>query len=357
PLPEVMPWEVIDESPTSDPQPSSTIPTAGLSPDLSADQIEDPLSMGEYEQDNRSSDSLFSATDAPSDESTLSHDELAPIGAASTLDAGEPELQELAQGQAPENRPEVETGAGAGLPSPMPWEQVADASIQIAQPEAPVPSDPHLALESILASFREQDLLAAPPVTNEESQAPPIEMAVPAFPYESMASAACDTSTQLSSPMPWEQVSDGEMQIPEAESSAQPASPAPLQEAFSFSSSSSLTEEAGNSPSALVCDPVPTDSADSLLTVTDPEHLAVRDEQSLSVAPLETESAPSSVAEAPRESSFSWNSVFDKAWKFAAGTMAPSPERELDTNAISNREEDSVTPALPMPTESPAPEL
>ncbi|HKC94957.1 MAG TPA: tetratricopeptide repeat protein, partial [Nitrospira sp.] len=357
PLPEVMPWEVIDESPTSDSQPSSTIPTAGQSPDLSADQIEDPLSMGEYEQDNRNSDSLSSTTVAPSDESTLSHDELDSTGAASTLDTGEPELQELVQEQASENRPGVETGSGAGLPSPMPWEQMADASIQIAQPEAPLSSDPHLALESILASFREQDLLTAPPVTNEESQAPPIEMAAPAVPHESMESTAGDPSTQLSSPMPWEQISDGEMQIPEAESSAQPASPAPLQEAFSFSSSPSLTEEAGNSPSALVCDPVPTDSADSLLTVTDPEHLAVRDEQSLTVQPLETESAPGSVAEAPRESTFSWNSVFDKAWKFAAGTMAPSPERELDTNAISNREEDSVTPAPPMPAESPAPEL
>ena len=356
PLPEVMPWEVIDESPTSDSQPSSTIPTAGHSPDLSADQIEDPLSMEEYEQDNRSSDSLSSTTVAPSDESTLSHDELDSTGAASTLEAAEPELEELTQGQAPENRPEVETGSGAGLPSPMPWEQMADASIQIAQPESPLPSDPHLALESILASFREQDLLTVPTVTIEESQAPPIELAAPAVPHESMESTACDPSTQLPSPMPWEQVSDGEMQIPEAESSAQPASPAPLQEVFSFSSSS-LTEEAGNSPSALVCDPVPTDSADSLLTVTDPEHLAVRDEQSLSVEPLETESAPGSVAEAPRESSFSWNSVFDKAWKFAAGTMAPSPERELDTNAVSNGEEDSVTPAPPMPAESPAPEL
>src|SRR5262249_31068027 len=141
----------------------------------------------------------------------------------------------------------------------MPWEQMADASIQIAQPEAP-PSDPHLALESILASFREQDLLAAPAVTIEDAQAPPIEMAAPSVPHESMESTACDPSTQLSSPMPWEQVSDGEMQIPEAESSVQPASPAPLQEPFSFSSS--LTEEAGSSPSAPICESVPTDSAD-----------------------------------------------------------------------------------------------
>ena len=355
PLPEVMPWEVVDESPTSDSQPSSTIPTAGQSPDLSADQTENPLSIGEYEQDNRSSDSLISATDAPSDESTLSHDELAPIGAASTLDAGEPEPEEHAQGQAPENRPDIETGSAAGLPSPMPWEQMADASIQIAQSEAPVPTDPHLALESILASFREQDVLAAPPVTIEESQGPPIEMAAPAVPHESMESTACDPSTQLSSPMPWEQVSDGEIKIPEAESPAQPTSPAPHEEPFSFSSS--LTEEAGSSPSAIVFDTVPTDTADPLLTATDIEHSAACDEQSLSVVPVETESAPSSVAEAPRESSFSWNSVFDKAWKFAAGTMAPSPERELDTNPVSNREEECVTPTLPIQAESPAPEL
>src|SRR5262249_14029644 len=180
-------------------------------------------------------------------------------------------------------------------------------------------------------------------------------MAAPSVPHESMESTACDPSTQLSSPMPWEQVSDGEMQIPEAESSVQPASPAPLQEPFSFSSS--LTEEAGSSPSAPICESVPTDSADSLLTATDPEHLAVRDEQSLSVVPSETEVAPGCCAEAPRESSFSWNSVFDKAWKFAAGTMAPSPEHELDTSTASSRNEDCVTPAPPMPAESPAPEL
>ena len=44
-----------------------------------------------------------------------------------------------------------------------------------------------------------------------------------------------------------------------------------------------------------------------------------------------TEPSAASAGEIPSATSFSWNSVFDKAWKFTAGTMAPSPTVPSET--------------------------
>ena len=56
-----------------------------------------------------------------------------------------------------------------GIPSPMPWEQMADASVQILEPEAPpsailipepeasLPIDGAPTLESVLASLRTEE--------------------------------------------------------------------------------------------------------------------------------------------------------------------------------------------------------
>jgi hypothetical protein len=364
-LPEVMPWEVIDESSSaSDSQPSSTSLTGDQVADSSLCETEDQRSALENQRHD-GSDLLSSTTVSLSDELSVSHDELSSNGAASTLEASEPEAQELSSERVPESHPELETASGNGIPSPMPWEQMADASIQISEPEAPSPSDPHLALESILASFREQDGLAAPaPVAFEEST-PVIEIAEPAVPPVSMEPAPLDSSSTLSSPMPWEQVSDAAMQIPEGEYSPQPTSSFSLQEPFSLSSSP--TEEVLSSSSSLAFDPVPTDGADSAPALTDLDRSSSHDEQSRSVISVEAEPVP----DTHRVASFSWNSVFDKAWKLAAGTMAPSSERELERDAGSIREEDSASevspspisivpdmaPAPLMPADSPAPEL
>ncbi len=44
-----------------------------------------------------------------------------------------------------------------------------------------------------------------------------------------------------------------------------------------------------------------------------------------------TEPLAASADEIPSATSFSWNSVFDKAWKFTAGPMAPSPTVPSET--------------------------
>ena len=189
PLPEVMPWEVIDELPSaSDSRSSSTTPPVD-SPDLSIphETAHDGFALESQEfqappiapvQDDGLS--VLPPTSETSLEGfRLSQllDELPPNNAA-TLAPSERNVDEQTREGAPERPPELETGLANGVSSPMPWEQVADASIQISQPEAPPVSDPHVALESILASLREQEGLAAPPVA-EESPTSTIQMTEP----------------------------------------------------------------------------------------------------------------------------------------------------------------------------------
>jgi hypothetical protein len=374
PLPEVMPWEVIDELPSaSNSQSSSTTPSPVDSPDLSIPH-ETPDDGSAVENQEFQAPSIASVHDdglsvlSPTTETSseglrLSQllDELPPTNAA-TLTPGEPNVDEQTSEVSPERPPGLETGLANGISSPMPWEQVADASIQISEAEAPPVSDPHLALESILASLREQDGLAPPPVA-EESPTSTIQMTEtePAILPESMEPASIGPSATLSSPMPWEQLSDAAMQIPEVELSQ----PTPL------SVPEPPSEEGRGSSSSLVSDPGPMDRVDSSLPPTDLECSSAGDESLTGVEPSEMESSSYTATEAPRASSFSWNSVFDKAWKFAAGTMAPSPERERERDGVSISEENSdsaaspspismvsdITSAPPMPADSPAPEL
>ncbi|HET7438870.1 MAG TPA: tetratricopeptide repeat protein, partial [Nitrospira sp.] len=296
PLPEVMPWEVTDELPAASESLSTTAMSVD-SPDLSIlpDEMHDYESVVENEafqgptlapaQQDGTSDSLSSITPASSDEFglSLSLDSSPPNGTASTLATTEPESQDLSSELASESQAGSEPGPANGIASPMPWEQVADASIQISEPDPPPISDPHLTLESILASLRVQDGLTAPTVAIDELPTSTIETVEPSG-SESMEPARTDSSALLSSPMPWEQVSDAAMQIPEVEAS--PPESTSLQEP----PSSAVTEEALSPTSPLASNP-------------------------------ESDSA---AVETPQSTSFSWNSVFDNAWKFAAGTMAPS---------------------------------
>jgi hypothetical protein len=117
----------------------------------------------------------------------------------------------------------------------------------------------------------------------------------------------CDIAfVSLSSPMPWEQVSDAAMQIPEEE-------PAPLSPAedrpFHMA-----TAEAELAVSSAAVD----------VEASPPKPVLDQDAapSSASSPPPDSPSLPSTDSAQP--ASFSWNSVFDKAWKFTAGTMAPS---------------------------------
>ncbi|HSC56281.1 MAG TPA: tetratricopeptide repeat protein, partial [Nitrospira sp.] len=353
PLPEVMPWEVTDELPAASESPSTTAMSVD-SPDLSIlpDEMHDYESVVESEafQDpplapahqDGTCDSLSSATRASSDEFglSLSLDSSPSNGTASTLVTTEPEAQDLSSELASESHVGSEPAPANSMASPMPWEQVAAASIQISEAETPPILDPHLTLESILDSLRVQDGLTAPTVAIDESPTSTIETAEPSVLLESMEPARTDSSALLSSPMPWEQVSDAAMQIPEVEAS--PPESAPLEEP----PSSSVTEEASSPTSPLASNP-------------------------------ESDSA---AVETPQPTSFSWNSVFDNAWKFAAGTMAPShtapseqaqellsepqragwhPEQESEEHGRSSPISmvPNIAPSPPTPADSPTAEL
>ena len=323
PLPDVMPWEVTEEaSPVPDSEASFTASSAAsedaalsASPD-----IEDVGSLGQAVSDPVQS----TAVDEPPLAFTLKTEETfidPSVDASNTTtvpsesvslqgSAGTPSHMSWEQMADASNTTTVPTESvslqgSAGMPSHMPWEQMADASIRIIEPEPPSP-DPGL-LESILASLRTEDNGVA-------SEAPVAEVRVPEVeaPEEPMAPAPAPLSdgdiafVSLSSPMPWEQVSDAAMQIPEEE-------PAPLSPAedrpFHIATAepelavSSAAVDVEASPAKPALDQGAAPSSDS-------------------TPPPDCPSLPSTDSAQP--ASFSWNSVFDKAWKFTAGTMAPS---------------------------------
>ena len=323
PLPDVMPWEVTEEaSPVPDSEASFTASSAAsedaalsASPD-----IEDVGSLGQAVSDPVQS----TAVDEPPLAFTLKTEETfidPSVDASNTTtvpsesvslqgSAGTPSHMSWEQMADASNTTTVPTESvslqgSAGMPSHMPWEQMADASIRIIEPEPPSP-DPGL-LESILASLRTEDNGVA-------SEAPVAEVRVPEVeaPEEPMAPAPAPLSdgdiafVSLSSPMPWEQVSDAAMQIPEEEPAPlSPAEDRPFHIATAEPelalSSAAVDVEASPAKPALDQDAAP--SSDS-------------------TPPPDSPSLPSTDSAQP--ASFSWNSVFDKAWKFTAGTMAPS---------------------------------
>ena len=292
PLPDVMPWEVTEEaSPVPDSEANFTLSSAASEDAaLSASPgIEDVGSVGQAVSDPVQS----TAVDEPPLAFTLKTEE-------TFID---PSVDALNTTTVPTES--VSLRESAGMPSHMPWEQMADASIRIIEPDPPSP-DPGL-LESILASLRTEDNGVA-------SEAPVAEVRVPEVeaPEEPMAPAPAPVSdgdiafVSLSSPMPWEQVSDAAMQIPEEE-------PAPLSPAEDRPFHMSTTE-----PELAVSSAAVDVEASPPKPVLDQDAAPSSD----SSPPPDSRSLPSTDSAQP--ASFSWNSVFDKAWKFTAGTMAPS---------------------------------
>lgn len=297
PLPEVMPWELTDEPAASqerESEPSSIASSAEASelppPPAVDESVEPPVETFSYE-------AREPAAEEPSIDGS--------VGAGGASESALPPIP--------------------AVPAPMPWEQMADASVQIPEPETPV-VDGSSALESVLASLRTEEEALAPPVAVE----PASPSATDSVPSEtpSAPEPARGGVSSLSAPMPWEQISDPAIQIPVPE----PEPPAPSSTA-SFGIPS--TEHQASEPT--------------------PEFLAAPEQTEHSPAPVvtsEPEASSMTPTEIPPASSFSWNSVFDKAWKFTAGTMAPSPtvppENHVEMSAGSVESvESSAAPAPP----------
>ncbi len=294
PLPEVMPWDVIDESPpVADLQAS----TAGSSHESSERAPGEAEATAVLEPPDVEKPFVVQIQ---SDESY--HEVLA---AEDALGIAVPQEETSSDGMASSTAATSEASDPLSLSSPMPWEQVADASVQIVEREALRDPDPYSSLESILASLRAEETSGASTTTIDLTSTPLVEH-VPAVTAELPPFDA--SPSPLTAPMPWEQVSDGAMQIPESQSSAEP-SPSP--------SGMDVTNDTSMSP-AVLSDTTPT--ATDLDNSTD--HGALRTE----VAVSERDATMSRTDDSPESTSFSWNSVFDKAWKFAAGTIAPSPD-------------------------------
>jgi len=202
---------------------------------------------------------------------------------------------------------ESPSGTSPGIPSPMPWEQMGDASVEILEAEAPAAPEAPSMLESVLASLPTENDGVEPAAVIEEpsfSVAADVQQNMPDRPQE----IGYAESAQLSAPMPWEQISDPGITIPV------PDNTAPLPPPEEIFSAMPLA--------------VPEDSSGAGQAPYDQAPTAASSVENVEAPPMEDlpspESAPGA-GEVPSTSSFSWNSVFDKAWKFTAGTMAPSP--------------------------------
>ncbi|HLA61224.1 MAG TPA: tetratricopeptide repeat protein, partial [Nitrospiraceae bacterium] len=167
-----------------------------------------------------------------------------------------------------------------------------------------------------------------------------------------IASASSVGSPGLSSPMPWEQIESSTISIEEATPSTAPLAPsegAPLLDRESVLAPSASTQP------ELVSDQMP--SSAPVRDLTEPSESIFATEPSTipSVLPEPEVSIPSPV-DSSSTVPFSWNTIFDGAWKFAAGTLSsssPAAPSKPGTSLQDARELGSVQPeSVPEPEPS-----
>lgn len=308
PLPDVMPWEMSDE-------PSAATQTEPDQPVNASGEVPEPATQEMYE-----------ATEPPHQEPVLEQT------AAEETSFSLLETESSTPEPLPENpfsgmlATDSALMPAPGIPSPMPWEQMADASLQILEPEvpppaivipepeAPHPMDGASTLESVLASLRTEEK-AEPPPTPAEA-APDKGPSSIAAPIEPPVDLIQPGPASLSAPMPWEQISDPAIQISVVEREPEPLfAPEPFL------------------PPAPV-EPVMPAVAMETSDLADAQTAETETQAPMDAPSSETDLSAATSAALPSPSSFSWNSVFDKAWKLTAATMAPSPsvpeQKELE---------------------------
>jgi len=236
-----------------------------------------------------------------------------------------------------------------GSSSHMPWEQMADVSLQILDAEPPSSPTIEFTLDQTLSDQKEDVK------TSEESLSiePDSEKGTDsAHLLPSMEQSSDDTLIAGPSPMPWEQVADATLQIPQAETSLEPVLASTVD-----SIHSDVREDLANSS------PLPSSYA-SPGQIEDPSpvpnalgHTSPVEEPPASVVPSDSEPVVQPPAEISRASTFSWGSVFDSAWRLAAGTTASEIAQEAPPDgrpAESNHEQELATEA-PVSVESDRP--
>jgi hypothetical protein len=154
-----------------------------------------------------------------------------------------------------------------------------------------------------------------------------------------IAIASSVGSPGLSSPMPWEQIENATIRIEEA------APLAPSEGALLFGDESVLTPSVVTQPES-VSDQLASPAPAPDLTEPSESIFAVDPSMSPTVLPEPEVPAPSA-ADSSSAVPFSWNTVFEGAWKFGAGTSsssAPSALSKPGTSLQDARELESVEP-------------
>ncbi|HLZ32583.1 MAG TPA: tetratricopeptide repeat protein [Nitrospira sp.] len=358
PAPEIMPWEQAEESsPAEEARASSDTISVDSSERSESDGFSAPDETQEHGLATEAQALSIASEEPPSHEQDLTvsqpESEIRPNESTLSLSApveltvevpktpercdhvlpdshtllpvtSEPEVQGIESAQIAEALSESETGSAKGIPSRMPWEQVADSSVEIPEPEPPSMPDPVSCPESVFSSL------------GTESQ------------------------TSVPAPMPWEHVADATLQIAETE-----ASPAPSPVAFAKSMLPTLREDAVDSSPPLSPSLNLSQAEEPTAAPTALDTPSILEEIPLNAEQPEPASSSLSAEETPRSSSFLWNSVFDKAWKFAAGTTSPSTsvpseKPQEDSSAVQQAEQNcepeswNLSPAPPEAPTSPS---
>ena len=153
--------------------------------------------------------------------------------------------------------------------------------------------------------------------------------------------ASSTGSSELSSPMPWEQIENTTIKIEETSSSTPPLAQS---EGASLSGGESVLAPSSTSQPELVSDRL--SSPPPVTDPTEPSESIFAVEPSTSPAELpEPEPPTPSPADSSPKNPFSWNTIFDGAWKFAAGTLPTESATALskeDTVSQDAETKDSV---------------
>lgn len=161
-------------------------------------------------------------------------------------------------------------------------------------------------------------------------------------------------SPELSSPMPWEQIENAMIKIEET---------APLTQS---GGASVLSDESVFTPSAITQPERVSEQLSSPTPVQDMtearESIFAAEPSTIPTILQEPEVSPSPPADSLSTTPFSWNTVFDGAWKFAEEPLSPSSPAALSSSDTTSRDtqdvgpEPLIDPVLSAPSSTSTPE-
>ena len=213
----------------------------------------------------------------------------------------------------------------------MPWEQF-DGAPPSHETSPPTSSNP------VIESLDVPDVLidlAPVGLVSQELEVPPLDEGfTPSSSEERTAEdergiTSSVESPGLSSPMPWEQIESSTIRIEEAAPSSTP-----------------LSQSEGVPQPELVTEQLASPAPAPDLTEPSESIFAVEPSTSPAVLP-EPEVPTPSAADSSSTVPFSWNTVFDGAWKFAAGTLSsssPAAVSKPDETSQDARDLESIQP-------------